>query len=256
MYDAMATGMSNVFYGVITGTMTAREAFRGLGQSMLKVITDYLAKKLLAFLFEKALMASQVATAVASAAAIAAALIPIQAEIAAGWAVGAASASIATYGGAAVEGAAAYLTALGVAVAGAAAIQAGSAAAGAVAMQEGGPVTSGSGTKDDVPILAMRGEYMVKRRAVEYYGLRTLEAINRMIVPRSALASAPTFEISMPETRFQGGGVVTAPPQSDSAQDGGKDLNLTFYLDGEPFFNVIEKGLRDGRMKKFRLVPV
>ena len=50
---------------------------------------------------------------------------------------------------------------------------------------EGGPITGGSGTKDDVPILAMGGEFIVnKRQARKYQSL--LEAINNDELPRFA----------------------------------------------------------------------
>jgi len=49
-------------------------------------------------------------------------------------------------------------------------------------MREGGPIKGGSGTKDDVPIMAMGGEYVVRRKAVDKYGAPFFEALNRGMV--------------------------------------------------------------------------
>lgn len=50
---------------------------------------------------------------------------------------------------------------------------------------DGGEVTGGSGTRDDVPILAMGGEFMVKKKQARKY-LPLLEAINEDRVPKYA----------------------------------------------------------------------
>ncbi len=50
---------------------------------------------------------------------------------------------------------------------------------------EGGPITGGSGTRDDVPLLAMGGEFIInKRQTQKYYPL--LQAINDDRVPKFA----------------------------------------------------------------------
>ena len=49
----------------------------------------------------------------------------------------------------------------------------------AVGEASGGPIIGGSGTKDDVPILAMGGEYMINKKAVSMYGLEFMEAVNK-----------------------------------------------------------------------------
>jgi hypothetical protein len=43
----------------------------------------------------------------------------------------------------------------------------------------GGAVTGGSGTKDDVPIMAMGGEYMLRKSAVRNQGIENLDLLNR-----------------------------------------------------------------------------
>jgi hypothetical protein len=76
---------------------------------------------------------------------------------------------------------------------------------------DGGPITGGSGTRDDVPVLAMGGEYMVKKAAVRHYGGGVLEAINRMAFPKAAFAGIPAFDVSRPSGgSFASGGLVTS----------------------------------------------
>lgn len=52
-------------------------------------------------------------------------------------------------------------------------------------MAEGGPITGGSGVRDDVPILAMGGEYVVNKKSTAKYG-PLIEAINDDRLPRFA----------------------------------------------------------------------
>lgn len=52
-------------------------------------------------------------------------------------------------------------------------------------MAEGGPIRGGSGVRDDVPILAMGGEYVINKKQTEKY-LPLIEAINDDRVPRFA----------------------------------------------------------------------
>jgi len=139
----------------------------------------------------------------------------------------------------------------------------------AVAMKEGGPVTSGSGTKDDVPALLMRGEYVQPAPTVRYYGADIMEAIRRRVIPRDILKGFGFFPVARPQFAFAEGGMVSgrgAVSGGESASNRGQaaprnngpagDLNMAFYLDGEPFFKVIDKGIRDGRLKTYKLVPV
>ncbi|SMO61992.1 hypothetical protein SAMN06269117_11464 [Balnearium lithotrophicum] len=58
----------------------------------------------------------------------------------------------------------------------------------------GGIITGGIPGKDSVPILAMPGEYVLNKSAVDYYGVNFIEALNRMRLPK-----------------YAGGGVVGAP---------------------------------------------
>ena len=73
----------------------------------------------------------------------------------------------------------------------------------------GGPITSGSGTRDDVPALLTRGEYVQPVPAVRYYGLQGMEVIRRRIVPREVLASYSGFQVRYPQMAFAEGGAVS-----------------------------------------------
>lgn len=81
-------------------------------------------------------------------------------------------------------------------------------------MAEGGPVKGGSGRRDDVPIMAMGGEYVLRKSAVEKYGVSFIEALNRGIVeiPRewAAMFTAKIPNITTPAFAFASGGAVVA----------------------------------------------
>jgi hypothetical protein len=49
--------------------------------------------------------------------------------------------------------------------------------------QKGGKVIGGSGTEDDVPIMAMAGEYVIPKKSVEHYGVGFFEEIRKGNVP-------------------------------------------------------------------------
>lgn len=49
---------------------------------------------------------------------------------------------------------------------------------------------------------------------------------------------------------------LTAFLASQGKGGGEGDMHMAFYLDGEPLFKVIDKGIRDGRLKTYKLVPV
>lgn len=85
--DTFSSGVSNMFMGMIKGTMTVKEAFVELGFSMLKILIDYGVQLTVNAILAKVLMAAHVGVSAASAAAVAAA-----------WAVPAALVSLATFG--------------------------------------------------------------------------------------------------------------------------------------------------------------
>lgn len=75
---------------------------------------------------------------------------------------------------------------------------------------KGGPITGGSGTKDDVPIMAMGGEYVIRKSSTEKYGTAFLDALNRGLIPVSDLKfSVPHIPEPMHyQTHFAEGGQV------------------------------------------------
>ena len=75
---------------------------------------------------------------------------------------------------------------------------------------EGGPITGGSGTQDDVPILAMGGEFMVNKRSAQKHR-SLLEAINEDKLPKFA----------------KGGSVTKAEKQARSAAT--SDLTISHF---------------------------
>ena len=91
MYSAAFGGISTAISDIITGASTAEEAIIGLGKSILKVIADWIAKKiagtLLAATVGEAALAAETAASIAAAAATAAA-----------WAPAAAAVSLASFG--------------------------------------------------------------------------------------------------------------------------------------------------------------
>jgi hypothetical protein len=59
--------------------------------------------------------------------------------------------------------------------------------------QTGGPITGGSGVRDDVPIMAQGGEYMMSKAAVNRIGLSNLEAMNKGMAAGGLVTSSRTF---------------------------------------------------------------
>jgi hypothetical protein len=95
-------------------------------------------------------------------------------------------------------------------------------------MEEGGPVTRGSGTKDDVPALLTRGEYVIPKRSVGYYGTAFMEAIRRMVVPREQTRGFGFFPVATPQFAFAGGGMATAAAGAGSGQV--QAINIGFNI--------------------------
>ena len=63
-------------------------------------------------------------------------------------------------------------------------------------MALGGPITEGSGTKDDVLILAKKDEYIMPSETSRYYGLDIMNEIRNMSIPRNFMSSAGMGNIS------------------------------------------------------------
>jgi hypothetical protein len=84
-------------------------------------------------------------------------------------------------------------------------------------MWKGGPVTSGSGTKDDVPAMLTRGEYVQPAPTVRYYGTEVMEAIRRRIIPKDILKGFGFFPVARPQFAFVGGGAVSGGGMSNTS---------------------------------------
>ncbi len=84
---------------------------------------------------------------------------------------------------------------------------------------KGGRITGGSGVKDDVPILGMAGEYILRKAAVEKYGLGFIEAMNRGLIEIPSTLKRLTMPVTVPtKGRFATGGLIS--DQQPQKQDG------------------------------------
>lgn len=86
----------------------------------------------------------------------------------------------------------------------------------------GGFVHGGSGYKDDVPIWAMGGEYMINRDATSYYSPSLMEAFNQKLVPRdmamNLMSSLPSPKAPPANNAFAMGGPVPTAPNFGETQ--------------------------------------
>lgn len=91
----------------------------------------------------------------------------------------------------------------------------------------GGQLRGGSGQKDDIPILAMGGEYVIRKSMVDQYGLAYLEAINRGKAPKhyadGGLVGPASAIAANQGKRTSGEGGVTVNVGVNVADEGGDD---------------------------------
>lgn len=85
---------------------------------------------------------------------------------------------------------------------------------------EGGRITGGTGTKDDVPIMAMGGEYMIRKRAVQKYGEGFMEALNNGMVdiPDSIISEAGRPKVRAVKSAYASGGLVNVEPRKEKTE--------------------------------------
>ncbi|MCK9597687.1 MAG: phage tail tape measure protein [Sphaerochaeta sp.] len=95
-------------------------------------------------------------------------------------------------------------------------------------MASGGPIRGGSGTRDDVPVLAMGGEFMHPVSSVRYYGEGVMEAIRRRLIPRDVLRGFSAGLAPRPSYAFAGGGLV-----SGSGTNAGNYLSISVPVNVE-----------------------
>lgn len=118
---------------------------------------------------------------------------------------------------------------------------------GIMKLAEGGGKVKGKGTKtsDSVgPVYLSAGEYVMRAKAVDQYGLQMMEAINQGIAP--SVRSPRRLGISRPKkTRFADGGVVGSPPTVQQLTAGASAVGqaVSKQAPGELVLNVPESTL-------------
>lgn len=105
-------------------------------------------------------------------------------------------------------------------------------ASGPAKKAEGGSITGGSGTRDDVPILAMGGEFVMRKAAVNKYGETFMNALNQGLVPVGQSSfSVPSMPINAHQIEFAEGGMVgaraNAPISVELKNQSGTQLKAT-----------------------------
>jgi hypothetical protein len=106
--------------------------------------------------------------------------------------------------------------------------------AGPTGKAEGGPIEGGSGTKDDVPILAMGGEFVIKKSSTQKYGAAFLNALNKGLIPVSDLnfnipvSASPNYG----QTHFGEGGMVASRMEpKDIRKDESQSVQIVNVID-------------------------
>ncbi len=95
----------------------------------------------------------------------------------------------------------------------------------------GGLIEGGSGQKDDVPIMAMGGEFMMKQSAVNKYGVNFMEALNRGLIPTMNI-SIPAIPTADPgRSHYAEGGLISSPEVSEGGGNAVGDISLVNIVD-------------------------
>ena len=97
---------------------------------------------------------------------------------------------------------------------------------------EGGRIEGGTGTKDDVPIMAMGGEFVIRKSSAQKYGVAFLDALNKGLIPVSDL----NFNIPIPapasyKAHYAEGGVVTTDPTRDMKKNDQQSVQIVNVID-------------------------
>lgn len=109
----------------------------------------------------------------------------------------------------------------------------------------GGPIYGpGSGTSDDVPIMASNGEYMVKTAAHNYYGTAFMNALNSMRLPKFA-SGGPVSSSNSGGGGMMMGGVVELGPKSLARLT--QSVTNNILLDDTAISRATERGNRARR---------
>lgn len=161
LYKGALDGFGTAFSDILTGAKSIQEAFKSLGQTMIKVVADYAAKwlasRIMMGVFGKTMLATETALSIAAGAATAAA-----------WAPAAAAVSLASFGANSAP-----------AMAGITATNALSLKFAGAGLKDGGMVSgSGTGTSDSILTRLSNGEFVMKASAVRNIGVSNLNALN------------------------------------------------------------------------------
>ena len=178
--SAMEDGISTSLTGLIKQTMTWGEALQNIGTSVIDAIiqafvrmaAQWIVQQIVMAVFGNAIRAAQMA-----------AMLPVTAAMTAMWMPAATAASIASWGGAAVTGAAAAHTAVYAAAAG---------------FAKGGPVAGGgTGTSDSIPAWLSNGEYVMPAAETAKYRplLDAMRAGTLASSPMGAGGGAPMVNV-------------------------------------------------------------
>lgn len=103
---------------------------------------------------------------------------------------------------------------------------------------EGGylPGPRGDESKDNMLIRAQSGEFVQRRRAVDYYGVGVMEALNKRLIPRGLLAAFATGGSSLAgRVGFAEGGVVAGRATGGRSGQG-------FFVIGEREWDALLRG--------------
>jgi len=97
---------------------------------------------------------------------------------------------------------------------------------------QGGPIVGGSGTKDDIPVMAMGGEYMIRKEMVQKYGYGFFDAINEGLldIPRN-FSHGAIAAIREPQMRFAEGGAVPHMTSVTNIEKTDQSLNIINFVD-------------------------
>jgi hypothetical protein len=206
---AFSQGVANSITGLINRTMTWRDALLNVGTSVVNGIiaafanmaAQWIAQQIMMALFGKAIQAAQIA-----------ALAPIASATALLWAPAATAASIATLGGAAIEGAAMAKMAI---------------VSSALGLASGGLVTGpGTGTSDSILTRLSNGEFVVRAAAVRQFGPGFFESLNQGAIDLASISGRIGSQIPSAAAPTRAGAETSA-----AAAGGDVKVNVAVFYD-------------------------
>lgn len=104
-------------------------------------------------------------------------------------------------------------------------------------MEKGGRVNGGSGTRDDVPIMATRGEYMMDVSTVKHYGLDFMEALRRHIIPKGIFSLSGSLRPQMVYGAAATGGMI--------AGSNNMTINIPVSVENPRFAAKLREGIEN-----------